>query len=110
MTINVIGNINRAPAPVPVTAIRPASVRTKGFSLRQSLLEQGLAPIEPAEGKELTEEQSDENVKRVFALERHLNFVYETLKVNPLLDITRYRATAGCGSVNASNPANFIMG
>lgn len=51
--------------------------RRTGYSLRKSLEDQG--------------------VTLASAMDEHLNFVYETLKVNPSLDITRYR-------VNPDNP------
>ncbi len=64
-------------------------MKRKAISLRASLIEQG--------------------VTCETALKAHLNFVYETLLVNPLMDIRRYRVnpkvTAADGT---SNPATTL--
>ena len=48
--------------------------KSGGYSLRESLVKQGVTSVEGMKG--------------------HLSFVHETLKINPSLDITRYRVNA----------------
>ena len=54
--------------------------RRTGYSLRVSLENQGIT----------TEE----------GMREHLSFVYETLKIQPRLDITRYRVNRENGGIN----------
>lgn len=55
--------------------------RSEGFSLRDSLIRQGVT----------TEE----------GLRKHLSFISRTISINPNLDITRYR-------VSSNNPNNGV--
>ncbi len=68
----------------PEQLSRPNARGKGGFSLRRALLE-------PSGDGVL-----EENIRA------HLNFVYETLLVNPLMDIRRYKVGA--------NPATALMG